>query len=146
MTRLLLLLALLSGGAPAAAAGEPSADETKAAAAEPATRPLDRSGKKRKGEASYYSRKFTGKPMADGTPMRPESNAAASKTLPLGTRARVKNLDSGKSAEVEIRDRGPYVPGRIIDVTPQTAEQLDMKEAGVAPVEVTPLELPPPGD
>lgn len=146
MAELLLLLVLLGSGAPMAAAGEAPAAAEQAAAAEPAKRRLDRSGKKRKGKASYYSRKFSGKPMADGTPMRPESNAAASKTLPLGTRARVKNLDSGKSAEVEIRDRGPYVPGRIIDVTPKTAEKLDMKEEGVAPVEVTPLALPPAGD
>ena len=55
--------------------------------------------------------------MADGSPMNPNANTAASKTLPLGTTARVTNLESGKSAVVEIRDRGPYVPGRIVDVT-----------------------------
>lgn len=74
--------------------------------------------------------------------MDPESNAAASKTLPLGTKVRVENLETGDSEVVEIRDRGPYVPGRIVDVTPRTAEELDMKEEGVAPVEVVPLELP----
>lgn len=118
--------------ATAAATSEPKADKPR----------LDRSGKKRKGKASYYGREFEGKRMADGTRMDPESNAAASKTLPLGTKARVRNLETGDSEVVEIRDRGPYVPGRIIDVTPRTAEELDMKREGVAPVEVVPLELP----
>jgi rare lipoprotein A len=73
---------------------------------------LDRSGKTRKGKASYYGRKFYTKKMADGTPMDPQSNAAASKTLPLGTKARVTNLENGSSEVVEIRDRGPYVKSR----------------------------------
>ena len=98
--------------------------------------------KKQKGKASYYARSFSGKKMADGTRFNPASNAAASKTLPLGTKARVKNLETGKSAVVEIRDRGPYVKGRIVDVTPGTAAKLGMKEDGVAQVEVTPISVP----
>lgn len=74
--------------------------------------------------------------------MDPNSNAAASKTLPLGTKAEVTNLETGKSEVVEIRDRGPYVDGRIVDVTPKTAEKLEMKKDGVAPVEVKPIEVP----
>lgn len=106
---------------------------------------LDRSGKKRRGKASYYGRQFAGKKMADGTPMNPESSAAASKTLPLGTKAKVTNLKNGRSAVVEIRDRGPYVAGRTIDVTPKTARELGMTKDGVAPVEVAPIEVPQPG-
>jgi len=101
--------------------------------------------KKQKGKASYYAHRFSGRKMADGTRFNPASNAAASKTLPLGTKARVKNLDTGKSAVVEIKDRGPYVKGRIIDLTPATAKQLGMKEAGVAPVEVQPVAPPSQG-
>jgi len=104
---------------------------------------LDRSGKPRKGKASYYGKKFHGRKMADGTPMDPNSNIAASRTLPLGTKAIVTNLENGKSEVVEIRDRGPYVDGRIVDLTPKTAEKLDMLEDGVATVEVRPIELPP---
>ena len=52
------------------------------------------------------------------------------------------NLRNGKSAEVEIKDRGPYVRGRTIDLTPHTAEHLGMKHEGVAPVEVAPIEVP----
>lgn len=105
---------------------------------------LDRSGKTRRGKASYYGRTFAGRKMADGTPMNPESSAAASKTLPLGTKARVTNLKNGKSAIVEIKDRGPYVAGRTIDVTPKTARELGMTQDGVAPVEVAPIEVPQP--
>ncbi|WP_244831194.1 septal ring lytic transglycosylase RlpA family protein [Caballeronia sp. TF1N1] len=112
----------------------------KAAAAEPVN--LDRSGKERKGKASYYGRNFYKKKMADGTPMNPQSNSAASKTLPLGTKARVTNLENGNSDVVEIRDRGPYVKDRIVDVSPKTADKLGLKENGTAPVEVKPVEVP----
>ena len=103
---------------------------------------LDRSGKARKGKASYYGRKFYTKKMADGTRMNPQSNAAASKTLPLGTKARVTNLENGNNEVVEIRDRGPYVKDRIVDVSPKTADKLGLKENGTAPVEVKPVEVP----
>ena len=105
---------------------------------------LDLSGKARRGKASYYARKFQGRKMADGTRMNPNANVAASKTLPLGTKAEIVNLESGKKAVVEIRDRGPYVKDRIVDVTPKVADKLDMKEDGVAPVEVKPIEVPQP--
>ena len=103
---------------------------------------LDRSGKKKKGKASYYARSFNGRKMADGTPMNPRSNIAASRTLPLGTKARVTNLENEQSAEVEVRDRGPYIAGRIIDLTPKTAGELGFKKKGVVPVEVAPIEVP----
>ncbi len=89
--------------------------------------------------ASYYARRFAGRRMADGTPMRPESDNAASRVLPLGSMARVTNLQNGRSAVVTIRDRGPHVRGRIIDLSPRTALQLGFLRAGVARVEVTPL-------
>jgi rare lipoprotein A len=105
---------------------------------------LDHSGKPRKGEASYYGRNFYKKKMADGTQMNPQSNVAASKTLPLGTKARVTNLENGQSDVVEIRDRGPYVKDRIVDVSPKTADKLGLKKDGTAPVEVKPIEVPQP--
>jgi len=105
---------------------------------------LDHSGQPRHGKASYYADKFAGRKMADGTPMDPNSNIAASRTLPIGTKAEVKNLDNGKTEVVEIRDRGPYVDGRIVDLTPKTAKKLDMDEKGVVPVVVTPIEVPQP--
>lgn len=105
-------------------------------------RHIDRTGKARHGKASYYGPKFYSRKMADSTPMDPQSNAAASKTLPLGTTARVTNLKNGKSEVVEIRDRGPYVKDRIVDVSPKTADELGLKKEGTAPVEVKPLSVP----
>jgi peptidoglycan lytic transglycosylase len=144
--RLLALLLLSACFAAPVAAHAPAPHRSDVVVREPArhtsahaTKPLP---KKQKGKASYYARSFAGKKMADGTRLNPASNAAASKTLPLGTKAKVKNLDNGKVAVVEIRDRGPYVKGRIVDVTPGTAEQLGMKQEGVATVEVQPIAPP----
>ena len=67
----------------------------------------DLSGCKRTGIASFYADMFTGRKMADGTRMDPNADNAASRTLPLGTTAKVTNLETGQSAEVTIQDRGP---------------------------------------
>ena len=77
--------------------------------------------------------------MANGERFSPSSNAAASKVLPLGTKAKVTNLDNGKSETVEVKDRGPAVPGRVMDVSPSTAEKLGMKKDGTASAEITPM-------
>jgi rare lipoprotein A len=103
---------------------------------------LDRSGKARKGKASFYARSFAGKKMADGTRMDPNANIAASRTLPLGTKVQVTNLENGRSAVVEIRDRGPYVDGRIVDLSPKVAKKLKMVDDGVASVVVAPIQVP----
>jgi rare lipoprotein A len=104
---------------------------------------LDRSGRSQHGKASFYAARYSGRAMADGTPMRLYSNNAASLTLPLGTTARVTNLQTGRSAVVTIRDRGPYVRGRIIDLSPATARQIGMStRQGLASVEVKPLQIP----
>jgi len=105
---------------------------------------LDRTGKKRLGKASYYHRMFSGRKMADGTRFDPTGTNAASTTLPLGTRAKVTNPANGRSAIVVIKDRGPYVGGRIIDLSPKTAKDLGILEQGVAPVEVAPITVPLP--
>lgn len=104
---------------------------------------LDRSGDKQVGKASFYAARYAGKTMADGTPMQLSSNNAASTTLPLGTTARVTNLENGRSAVVTIRDRGPYVKGRIVDLSPSTARKIGIsRKQGLAKVEVTPLTIP----
>ena len=105
---------------------------------------IDHSGRTEKGRASYYAKFFTNRKMADGKRMNPNTNIAASKTLPLGSVAKVTNLDNGKSATVKIEDRGPYVGGRVVDLAPKVANQLDLKEKGVVPVEVKPITLPQP--
>lgn len=106
---------------------------------------LDTSGRKQVGEASFYHRMFNGRKMADGTRMNPQDDNAASKTLPLGTKAKVTNLETGRSAVVTIQDRGPYVDGRIVDLSPSTAKQIGLTpEEGVAPVVVAPITVPLP--
>jgi rare lipoprotein A len=105
----------------------------------------DFSAKKRMGKASFYAKQFAGKTMANGAPMDPAGDNAASKTLPLGTTAKVTNLETGRSAVVIIQDRGPYVPGRIVDLSPATARRIGITERkGVAPVVVAPIAVPQP--
>src|SRR3984957_19183334 len=105
---------------------------------------IDQSGRKEKGRASFYSHRFANRKMADGHRMNPDSNVAASKTLPLGSVAKVTNLENGKTATVKIEDRGPYVNGRVVDLAPKAASQLDLEQKGVAPVVVKPITLPQP--
>ena len=101
--------------ATATAAGRADAPAAKPQSAASATHPaakghkLDHSGRPQVGKASYYARKFAGRKMADGTPMDPRDNNAASKTLPLGTKAKVTNLETGQSAVVTIQDRGAAI-------------------------------------
>jgi rare lipoprotein A len=150
----LILIASFFAAAPGAGAMPASSTEWPGMAAFPATQAqqtndaqaapkLDRSGKTRVGKASYYAARFNGKKMADGQHMDPRGDNAASKTLPLGTIAKVTNRENGKSAVVTIQDRGPYVQGRILDLSPSTAQKIGITETkGVAPVEVAPLAVP----
>ena len=104
---------------------------------------LDRSGKARIGTASFYARMFAGRKMANGNKMDPQDSNAASRTLPLGTIAKVTNLKTGKSAVVRIEDRGPYVAGRIVDLSPATAREIGITpREGVTKVEVAPITVP----
>ena len=106
--------------------------------------PIDSSGRKQTGHASYYAGKFAHKKMAGGNRMSPQANVAASKTLPLGTTATVINLQNGKSATVRVEDRGPFIAGRVMDVTFKVAQELEMSKHGVVPVEVKPIAVPQP--
>jgi rare lipoprotein A len=138
-----LLLSL--GAAPAKAAGELAEDQPSPKRIEATPKKIDRSGKARVGKASFYAKGFAGKKMADGTPMDPQDDNAASKTLPLGTTAKVTNLETGKSAVVTIQDRGPYVDGRIVDLSPSTAREIGLtRKQGVADVKVEPIAVPMP--
>jgi rare lipoprotein A len=135
-----------SGYPRAPEARRPPYDHTKPHRLSPeATPQLDRTGRKRFGKASFYAPMFAGRKMADGTRMRPTSNNAASRTLPLGTTAKVTNLESGKTAIVTIQDRGPYVAGRIVDLSPATAREIGLdRRTGVTRVEVAPIAIPMP--
>jgi rare lipoprotein A len=105
----------------------------------------DLSARARRGKASYYAPQFFGRRMANGAPMNPRGNNAASRTLPLGTVAKVTNVATGKSAVIRIADRGPYIKGRIVDLSPATARKIGItKRIGVARVIVAPLAVPLP--
>lgn len=100
---------------------------------------IDHSGRKQKGRASYYAPHFANRRMADGRRFNPDSNMAASRTLPFGTTAKVTNLNNGRSALVQVQDRGPRAQDRIMDVTPKVADQLGMKKSGAVPVVIAPI-------
>ncbi|QDH77816.1 septal ring lytic transglycosylase RlpA family protein [Echinicola soli] len=89
-----------------------------------------------KGQASYYADKFIGRKTASGERYQAGKMTAAHRSLPFGTVVKVKNLRNGKTVKVRINDRGPFVRGRIIDVSKKAARQLDMIRSGVVPVEV----------
>jgi len=86
--------------------------------------------------ASWYGPGFSGKTTASGDVFDETKMTAAHKTLPLGSKAKVTNLKNGKSVEVEINDRGPYVEGRIIDLSKAAARALGIVDHGVARVRV----------
>ena len=89
-----------------------------------------------KGKASFYGPGFHGKKCANGQVFDMNKLTCAHKTLPFGTMLKVTNLKNGKSTIVEVTDRGPYVKGRIIDLSKAAAEEIDMVNAGVANVEI----------
>lgn len=89
------------------------------------------------GKASWYSVKTNyGTKTASGERLDEKAATAAHKTLPMGTKVRVTNLANGKSEIVRINDRGPFIKGRIIDVTIGSAERLGFVKRGVVPVKV----------
>ena len=88
------------------------------------------------GKASYYSNKLAGRKMANGEKYNPKKLTAAHKTLPFGTRIKVTNLETRKSVKVKVTDRGPFSPGRILDLSYSAADKLNIISAGVAPVKL----------
>jgi rare lipoprotein A len=95
------------------------------------------------GKASFYADKFEGIETASGEKYRHNKLTGAHKTLPFGTKVRVTNLANEKTVEVTINDRGPYVEGRIIDLSKSAAEELGFLNNGLADVK---LEVIDPGD
>jgi rare lipoprotein A len=88
------------------------------------------------GEASWYGPGFEGKETASGQTFEQNRLTAAHLYLPLGTRVTVTNLENGRSVEVEVNDRGPYVRGRVIDLSKAAARKLDMVEQGTVQVRI----------
>lgn len=88
------------------------------------------------GRASYYGFKYQGRPTASGEIFDMNRLTAAHPTLPFGTKVRVTNLENQRSVFVRINDRGPFVQGRVIDVSQAAAEELGMLHSGVVEVRV----------
>jgi len=88
------------------------------------------------GKASYYYGRWIGRKTANGEIYRATDVTAAHKKLPFNTMVRVTNLRNGKSVIVRINNRGPYIRGRIIDLSLVAAQKIDMTKAGVVPVRV----------
>jgi rare lipoprotein A (peptidoglycan hydrolase) len=86
------------------------------------------------GNASWYGVEFHGRRAADGSRFNMYELTAAHRTLPFGTRLRVTNLRNGRTVKVTVTDRGPFVEGRIIDLSFAAAQQLGMVGGGVTPV------------
>lgn len=91
---------------------------------------------KEQGKATWYCCYRKGTKTADGSLFSQHKLTAAHKTLPFGSQVRVTNLKNGKSVIVEITDRGPFKPGKIIDLTPAAFAKIDSKSTGVANVKL----------
>ncbi len=96
-------------------------------------------GFSQRGVASWYGRKFHGRKTSNGEIYNMYAMTAAHKTLPLGVHVRVTRLDNGRSVTVRVNDRGPFVAGRIIDLSYAAARDLDIVDSGTTPVRVEAL-------
>ncbi len=96
-------------------------------------------GFKQRGIASWYGRKFHGRKTSSGEIYNMHEMTAAHKTLPIPVYVHVKNLDNGRSAIVRVNDRGPFIDGRIIDLSFAAAKKLGVTLPGTANVEITTL-------
>ncbi len=99
-------------------------------------------GYREEGIASWYGTKFHGRRTSSGEPYDMYAMTAAHKTLPLPSYVRVTNLENGRSAIVRVNDRGPFHPGRIIDLSYAAAVTLGIVERGTARVRVEAIEVP----
>ena len=88
------------------------------------------------GVASWYGPGLRGNQTASGEPLRFHRRRAAHRTLPFGSVVKVTRVDNGKSVRVVINDRGPFVPGRIIDLTKKPARRLGLLQDGHAKVQL----------
>ena len=87
--------------------------------------------------ASRYDRGLAGNCTSNGESYDPKSLTAASRTLPLGSTVKVTNVSNGRSVNVRINDRGPYVSGRSLDLSGSAAEKIGLADKGVAKVKIT---------
>lgn len=138
----LLLFSLLAGCArqlPVEPVTTPVVTPKPVAQAAPPVRPLPRYQLIGQGKASYYAARLNGRRTASGERLDNTDLTGAHRELPFGSLVRVTNLANQQSVIVRINDRGPHGGGRIIDVSRQAAEQLDMLRSGTAQVKLEQL-------
>lgn len=99
-------------------------------------RPATEAPPLQEGLASYYGDQFHGRSTASGEPYDKDAMTAAHRTLAFGTMVRVTRVDDGRAVVVRVNDRGPFVEGRIIDLSRKAAEQLGMIADGVVRVRI----------
>ena len=106
----------------------------------PAPEPAPSTAFRQRGKISLYGKGFAGKPTASGETFDPARLTMAHRTLPFGTLVRVTNLENQRSVDVVVNDRGPFVAGRIADLSSAAAQQIGMVVDGVveAMLEVVP--------
>jgi len=112
----------------------PGKPATKAKSATKSKKPFQQVG-----TASWYGPGLRGHKTASGEVLNPNALTAAHRSLPLDSKVRVTNLENGKSVDVVVNDRGPYFPGRVIDLSVRAAERLDIREQGLAKVRIEAL-------
>ena len=95
-----------------------------------------RAGAYQIGVSSYYGKKFHGRPTASGEPFDMHALTAAHRTLSFGTEIQVTNLENGRSVIVRVNDRGPFVEGRVLDLSRAAARRIDMIGTGTAMVKI----------
>lgn len=104
-------------------------------------RDVPSSGYEAVGIASWYGGKFHGRKTASGAIFDQNGHTAAHRSLPFGTRVRVTNLENGRSVVLVVNDRGPFVRGRIIDVSRRAAAQLGFLRKGLTRVRVEVIQI-----
>jgi rare lipoprotein A len=97
-------------------------------------------GQIQRGKASFYSKRATGLKTAGGDKVHHDSLTCAHRSYPFGTLLQVKNPANGRVVVVRVNDRGPFIRGRIIDLSWRAAQELDILSKGVAEVEIEPVE------
>ena len=92
------------------------------------------------GQASYYNQKYHGRKTASGERMDQNAKTAAHRTLPFGSRVKVTHAKTGKSVIVRINDRGPFIRGRVIDLSKSAFKAIGDLDAGLVPVKIQVIE------
>lgn len=139
-----LAIALLAAGCATGKAARPESATSRSVAPQRAGAPERKPAPQRKptweeGFASYYADRLHGRPTASGEPYDRNAATCAHRTHRFGTRLRVTNLATGRQVECRVNDRGPFVQGRVVDLSRALARELGLLEKGLARVRVQPV-------